>query len=208
MSNEFTKKLLTIAVSLVVFAAMKYGIEYYNEQKTIVNVNQTFEKLKSDAATNYPDKDLSTAIKQEAISQAEVKLKSETNNQKKLENAAGMFMGFFLINTKTRPQFCNYQGVNIQPFVTSFEKKHINELAKARDVLSSAGFTEGKLYSMLEPQLEKMLAQDMNDFALHDKISMKEVCTLFASNGDAFVEEMQISKTQPQVYQLLNDGSN
>lgn len=208
MSNGFTKKLLSIAVCLVVFVGVQYGIEYYREQNVIANVDHAFEKLKSDAAIKHPNSDLSTAIKQEAISQSEIKLKSETSKQRKLENAAGMFMGFFFVNTKTRPQFCNNQGVNIQPFVTFFEKKHVNELIQAKSILSGAGITQEKLYSMLEPQLGKVIAQDMNDVALQDKISMKDACTLLANNAEAIVEEMQISKTQSQVYQLLNDGIN
>ena len=199
-----SKKIISIVVLVISFIGVKYGIEYYREQDAISGVNKSIEKLKIDAVKNHPDTQLSIAMQQEAISQAKVKLESESNEQKKLQTAASMFMGFYLINTKARLQFCSNQGVYIQLFVASFDNMHKHELKRAREIMSTTGITEDKFYSMLEPQMNKVLVQDMSDISTANNISTKDACTFINENADGLVEQMQISKTQPQVYQILN----
>ncbi len=203
MKSEVTKKLISVAVFLIAFLVVKYGVQYYQEQTAVSTASQSIEQIRKDAALNHPNTDLSTAMQQEATSKAQTKLTNQTDGKKQLQDAAGMFMGFFLINTRTRPEFCNEQGVNIQTFVTAFEKQHESELTKARHVILDSAMDENKLYSMLQPQLQKLIIQDMKDIASTNKLSIKDACVLIADNGEALATQMHISKTQPKVYQVL-----
>lgn len=203
MKNELAKKLLSVIAFAIAFLGVKYGFQYYQEQRAVSAVNQSIEQLKKDAVLKHPNTDLSIAMQQEAISQAQTKLTTQTDKKKQLEDAASMFMGFFLINTRTRPEFCNEQGIDIQAFVTAFEKQHGVELRKARQVMIDSGMDDNKLYSLLEPQFQKMLLQDMNDISSTNKISMKDTCSLIADQGESLATRMHISKTQPKVYQVL-----
>ena len=79
-------------------------------------------------------------------------------------------------------------------------------MAKARSVLSKAPVTEDKLYVMIKPQLQQVIAQDMKDIASVNNITLKEACEFVSVNGEALAHEMHISRTQPVVYQVLSSG--
>lgn len=46
----------------------------------------------------------------------------------------------------------------------------------------------------------------MNDLSSSLKVPVNEVCRFLAENGEAFAEEMHISKVMPAVYNALIGG--
>lgn len=179
--------------------------EFSNSQAVRKSENAS-EQLQADAKQKHPDMPLSEAIQQERIERSTEKLASETDEVKRKTLAADMFLGFFFVNARTRPEFCSEQGVNIQPFVNAFEDAHANEIAKARSIKARASVDEKKLYTLIQPQLRKTIVQNMNDIATSEKISLKEVCQRFSENADAIVQEMQLAKVHPVLFKALTSA--
>lgn len=117
-----------------------------------------------------------------------------------------MFWGFYFINVRERPKFCRELGVNIQLFVKAFEKINTNEFSKAKSIYVRSSTDENKVYDLIKSQMHKMILQDMNDYAMENKVSLKEACTLIAENADYWGKEMRLSKVQPAVYHALSSA--
>ncbi|MGH8556766.1 MAG: hypothetical protein ACRESZ_04755 [Methylococcales bacterium] len=133
-------------------------------------------------------------------------MSAETNDQKRANTAADMFWGFYFVNVRERSEFCEEQATNIQTFVKAFEKIHVNEFSKAKSIYARSSADENKVYTLLKPQLRKIILQDMNDIAATNKITLKQACELIAENADVLVKEMHLSKAQPAVYYALSSA--
>lgn len=202
--NGAAKMLLTVVAFVVAFAAVQYGLEKYREQKAVSKAEESLQRLKSEGAKNHPNLPTSEAMQQEAISMTSAKLNAESDKTRRLQTAASNFFGFFLVNTRQRPEYCREHGVDIAPFVSAFEQGHRKELAKARAALSGTQVDDDKLYAMLKPQFRQIIDQDMKDIAAANNASIKQACELIATNGQALAQAMHLSKIQPAVYGVLS----
>lgn len=200
------KKIGAILVFIAVFASVKYGIQQYHAHNAITDIENNLTQVKRDAVAKRPDVVESEALRQEFVEITTKKLNSESDPKRKLKTAAANFYGFYLINVRGRAEYCREYGVDISPFVSEFARIHVNELARAEKISSDESITAEGLYVSLQPQMRKMLAQDMKDVGLQWNVSQQEACKLIAQNGEALANEMHISKSQPVVFQALNGG--
>lgn len=199
-----------ILVFILAFAAAsvltRTALDSYRKRNAVAKAEQALDQLKQDAAAKHPGVTQSEAIKREASAQMSSNLAAQSNERKRLEAAAGNFLGFYLVNVREREQYCRERGVDIGAFVTAFQRGHATELSKAREALASAPFAEDELYKSLKPQLAAVITQDMHDIAAQNKISDKQACELVAENGAALAAEMHLSKAQPAVHRALLGG--
>ena len=203
---------------ILIFAVTANLINRYKEQKhnlerikeenlAISSVNHELNDIKRSATEKYPEMPLSESISLESSNRAKNSLNSESNENKKTISAASMFMGFYNLNVRVRPEFCREQGVDISPFVLAFERENSIPFAKARAVFSKAPpLMEEKVFAMLKSKMRESIVQDMNELASISKISLKEACQLLADNGDSAAADMHISKVQPDVFRVLSNN--
>ncbi len=196
-----------ILVFILAFGAVsvltRTALDSYGKRRAVAKAEQALDQLKKDAASNHPNATASEAMQREASAQMSSNLAAQTSDRKRLETAAGNFMGFYLVNVRERDEYCRERGVDIGPFVAAFQRGHTNELGKARDALAGTPFGEDELYKRLKPQLTSVIAQDMQDIAAQNKISVKQACELVAENGASLAAEMHLSKAQPAVHRAL-----
>lgn len=199
-----------IIIFILAFAATsaitRAALDSYGKRKAVAKAEQTLDQLKKDAAAKHPDVPAAEALQREASAHMSRNLAAETNERKRLETAAGNFMGFYLVNVRERNEYCRERGVDIGPFIAAFQSGHTTELTKARAALATAQIGEDELYKRLKPQLAQVIAQDMQDIAAQNKISIKQACELVSENGAALAAEMHLSKAQPAVHRALIGG--
>jgi hypothetical protein len=207
LKSAYTKTALTVLGVFIAFILIKTVVKSVlrapRESESVGMAEKTWERLQADATKKHPDIPRSEAIQRESSARATEKLTSETDDLKRTNAAADMFWGFFFINTRARHQFCQEQGVDLQPFVQVFEHAHKNEITKARSIYARASMNEEKLYSLIKSEARQMVVQDMNDIAASNKFSIKEGCQMLSDNANAFVQEMHISKVHPMVFKAL-----
>lgn len=69
------------------------------------------------------------------------------DGREKLDTAANQFLGFYLVNARTRPEYCLSLGVAIPTFVSEFDKINQRVLISARKMqATSPQPDEEKLY--------------------------------------------------------------
>ncbi|MFL6621879.1 MAG: hypothetical protein ACJ8NR_04595 [Sulfurifustis sp.] len=200
------KKVLSVLVFVAAFVVVKYGFDAYQRYKTQANVEASMAKLKADGVKNNPNLPVSEAMGREAVAKTSEQLSAEGDEKTRRARAASSYFGFYLVNTRTRPEFCRQQNVDITPFVSAFEREHKAESAQARAALAAVDTDENQLFGLVEKQLKQVIVQDMNDIAASNKVSVREACQMIASNGETVAAEMHISKVQPAVYRTLTTG--
>jgi hypothetical protein len=201
--RDNTKKIVSMLVFVAALLAVRYAFDAYREHAAMNEASNTLEQIKSDAAREHPELPASVAMQQEAVAMTSERLDNESDAEKKLTLAAGNFFGFYLINVRERADYCRNNGVDIAPFVSTFQMLHVVELERARDIIAGTDATEEKIYTVIQPQLGPLIEQDMHDIAKHYNLTIKEACELFVTKGDVIANNMQLSKIQPAVYQVL-----
>ena len=119
--------ILLVLSFLVMFCTVYYGAAYYDKYSASKTAGELLDTIKEEARESYPDELEMAAMKKVAISRSE----DDLNNQKTFENkrkkAADIFFGFYLINVKSRVEYCLDLGVNIAPFSSLFKKSNRTE---------------------------------------------------------------------------------
>lgn len=200
MMSSIRKILFPAIVFIVAFFVVKYGLELYNGHAAGFTAEHKLEEMKQQGIKKHPDMPVSESMYHEAASMGSNILENESDPEKRLRTAAIMYFGFYLVNTRERPDFCNEQGVNISPFVSTFLKVQRSVHAKAKTVLSQTPYTEDKLYEMLQPQMRKIISQDMQDIASKSNTTIKGACELISASGEVLASKMSASA---DVYQEL-----
>ncbi|MEO5625623.1 MAG: hypothetical protein ABIQ70_06430 [Dokdonella sp.] len=202
--NSGTSKAIGAIAFVVGFVAVKYALQLYREHSVVAAAEQSIAQTTQQGVEKHPDLQVSEAVQLEAVAAASRAIKVANDDRTSIATAASTFIGFYLVNDRERPRFCRELGVDISSFVSPFEREHQAELTKARTVLSAIpDASEERLYALLQPQLRKVIDQDMKDISTKSSTSLKGACEVVAAGGAAIAEKMQISKIQPDVYAAL-----
>jgi hypothetical protein len=205
--NPTATKLAGAAAAVLAFFAAKYAVVEFREKRSAAAVEQQMEQMQADAVAKRPDQPKSMAFAEEAKERTAEKLAAAPTVTKRENDAADMFWGFYLGNTRLRPAYCKEQGVDITAFVTAFAKAHETEFAKAKAVYRRAGANENEVFGQVESMVRGMIVQDVKDMAAAFETTEAGACQIIADNADALVAEMLLSKVNPPVYEALKGAS-
>lgn len=196
-------KLLWFIALLLLFFAVRYGIDSYREREASESVRRQMEQLREKASAIDPDMPEILALQEAASVETEEAVNSAASANERGQNAAAAFFGFYLINQTTRYRFCLKHGVDIQAFRSAFEAAHRDEYAKAVSALSMNSEKLAELYRVLQGQLEPAISDDMAYIARNNGVSTTGACHLFEDNVDIIIPKMSFSVMQPVVHAAL-----
>lgn len=199
--------IIVIFISCFVIAkyAVQFGMEKYRENKVITAVEEAYSEIEKEAESNNTGISKSAAIQETAIKKVEQKINSKNSPQQKKETAISTFMGFYLVNYRTRSDFCEALGISIPTFTNKFKEIHRNELNLSNKIVFKNDGDVDNLYKLVQAQLEKIVTQDMNDIASQYGVNTTGACQLVEDNGITFAESMHVSKIQPTVYKEIHN---
>ena len=201
------KHIISIISFAAAFFAVQYGMDYYREYSAVNKANAEIEAIREEVRKNNPDEPEVLAVQEAAIKKAEENINSKGTAKEKLQTAAGTFLGFYLVNFKQRAEYCQSQGVDISPFTNAFKESHHNEYSIAVKAISAAPSDVEKFYTLLKPQLETVIEQDMEYIASENGVSLPEACKLISDNAAILVPDMHISVMLPAVHSVLVSGT-
>lgn len=108
--------------------------------------------------------------------------KSEGRNKQNI--AAAQFFGFYFINTRARPEYCDSLGVAIPSFVKEFDKLNKRQLMAARQILeTSLNPGEEKLYQNIKTSIFKTVVFGIKDQAKQYKMTESQFCEATEANA-------------------------
>jgi hypothetical protein len=201
--NNGVKVLLVIVAALIGFTAINRVIHQYRDRAIASAADAKFAQLKANAAKNSPGTPEAVAVEKEASAEIGNLMSSTTDEAKRRQNAVGVFYGFYFVNVRSRVDYCNEQGVSIQPFIDLFTQNHAKVRDMAKPILEKNGENEEKLYAAIKTQLRGMTDTDMAYIASSNKTDAKGACQIIATRAETIADKMQLSKMQPAVYRAL-----
>ena len=210
-----SKKILKLSDSTAANVS-KFGVVIF----AIIAIN-IYPMYKSKNAEKIIDSQVDTAIEQaiagtkdggniadtlleDSINKANKTIESSIGSEKKIA-AASQFLGYYLINIKTRKDYCSNLGVTITNFVNEFESEHTTDLSNARKILKTTLEAEDKFYFTSKNSFEKILNLEMPAQAKQLNLTEKEVCESLETNGASVAKAMRFSDALPLQSKILNE---
>jgi hypothetical protein len=198
-----------IAAYLIAGAAGITGLQYVftSAVSNVVNspsakAEGEVAKMERDALKKYPGKPRTEGLAYIAAERATQELNSAADPKERAFKAAQIFFGFYLVNTRARPAFCQKEGVDISEFVRLFAQDYKTEYTLAVDIVRRRGITEDKIYRPISGALERMIETEM--FGLRNyRYSNKQVCETFAQRAPFYVNQIDLRRRQPDVIRAL-----
>lgn len=200
------KKILWVVAVVAAFVAVKEGKQWWFDARAMdkagAAANKEMDDMRAKAAAEHPDKPVALALQEEAL-----KALAKESGDKKADTAADQFIGFYMVNVRTRPDYCKALGVDISPFTNEFIAQHKDLYAKSRMIHARSPYApdkiENEMFKQLQPTFKKTIQDDLALAAKQNNATEKDVCEAFASNGKEMAAEMHLSKLAPALYQAM-----
>jgi hypothetical protein len=208
-------KIVLIAVAVISFLVVREIKIYYQEKQAI-------QKGLDDVGKRYDDvlsktKEGESAIenvKKEFSEIAKQKLDSKKDEKSKIYTAANYIWGSYMLNVRTRYDFCKAYGVDIGEFVQTYKNKNsyimndVSKIFKIEFTAKNLEFNENRLYSEVKEFHAKVVKQDMLEVAkTWDTNDMKLVCQNFNEQANMIADILSLDKTMPEIAKIVIDGS-
>jgi hypothetical protein len=194
-------------ITVILIGAAVVGLAGYEGFKwlakqnrpTPADVTAEVDKLRAEAAQKHPGMSQTDAMKQVAAAKAGDMMRNAAPAQR-VQMAANVFYGSYFMNTRVRPAWCRDRGVDISPFASAYERAHGAELSKAKAAYAGTGRSPEEILPIVEPELRRMVEQDMKDVGDSLKLTPEKTCNAFNDNADAFARAIQLP---PEIRQAL-----
>ena len=124
-------------------------------------------------------------------------------NKLKLRYFTKVFFDFYQFNTRTRPDFCKANGVDITRFVRAFEARNKVEYERALLFAHELGHDPEDLYKEVAAgQLEYVEANTKKLVQMVDGTA-KDSCQKLLSLSEHFADGLYVGTSHPGTYQAL-----
>ncbi len=134
-----------------------------------INQQQAFKQMDAAVTQSINDakpvdgKSASDVFMENSKKGANEALVNSSDAKTKLTTAASQFMGFYMMNVRTRPEYCLTLGVTIPTFIKEFDKINEHELTLARKALAISLLGEDKFYQDARATFLKALTFQMKE---------------------------------------------
>jgi hypothetical protein len=179
---------IAIVAGIVLYPSLKPAVQSgLGSVKALLpqdaEVKAEMDALKAEAKRKYPGMAESAAMKKVADQRARDILRTG-DKQTRARTAAEIFFGAYFMNTRARAGYCRRNGVDLTPFVTTYERTHRVEFERAQKILSDAGVDYESLPYKLQSISAPAVQQDMEDISRAENLPIPHVCTLFNEKAD------------------------
>jgi hypothetical protein len=207
-------KVLWVIAFVVAFSAVAYTknewLSTSNYERARKDVNKQFEEMRAQAIKENPDQSPGEALRQASIKQGNAQLSTQTDEAKRADMAAGQFLGFWLVNTTTRHDWCAVRGIDISTFTEAFKRNHVALYEKSRRIHGrqpeNVDKLESKMLEMLKPTLQQAIEDDMATIGETSKLNPVAVCEAFRDHGESIADEVQVAKLNPALFKALSEA--
>ena len=194
-------------ITVILIGAAVVGLGGYEAMKwlakqnrpTAADVTKEVDALRIEAAQKHPGMSQTDAMKEVAAAKAGDMMR-KASPERRTQMAANVFYGSYFMNTRVRPAWCRERGVDIAPFASAYERAHGAELSKAKAAYAGTGRSPEEILPIVEPELRRMVEQDMKDVGNSMKLTPEKTCAAFNENADAFARAIQLP---PEIRQAL-----
>ena len=197
------QKIRLLTVFFMAFFGAVDGVKDQQEDSIKTEVNRTMNELRDQAVESNPDKPKVIAIQEAAIEQAKNNVMAQESIQDKKQTAAQTFLGFYMINSKTRPEYCQKLGIEIEQFVDLFKSSHAQEMATANQILKLTPDQQKQIYLLISDQLNQLIDDDMQFIAKEWQVDLSGACQMLNDQANLIVPDMHLSVMQPVLHQQL-----
>lgn len=163
-----------------------------------------YNRIEREALAKYagPGTSNADAMSRYAKEQAAQKVAAAATADERAFTAAQVFLGFYLMNSRARVEFCRAQQVDISPFATDFAKLHQPQYERTAGLFRAKGVSIEDAWSTTRGTMMRAAETDMRAIAGTGG-TLAAACQQFASHPGGFVAELDFARHQPDVQRAL-----
>ncbi|MBK3780103.1 hypothetical protein G3A43_07520 [Paraburkholderia aspalathi] len=210
--SSWKRRIIGLIAFAIAFFAVRAYQQHANEEalgQAAGKANASIQALQDQAEKQHPDMPLGEAARQAAASQSVAELAAKSGAQK-ADAAAGQFLGYYLVNVRSRPAYCQSLGVDITSFVEAFKQHNAALYTKSRVINArgpySADALEDMLYKQMGPNLERAVGANIEDAAKRQGVTAAAVCQSVADSPAQMVQLLDLQTVNPATYQALMEA--
>jgi hypothetical protein len=147
------------------------------------------------------------ARSREARKQVSALIANAHSDADKEQIALSVFYGFYFLNTTVRSGYCQLKGVPIPAFVAAFKMLNKEPHELALKGLHKYDDTEDHVYTQLAPEMYKFNAENLEDVAAHDGLTVAEECQCLQDNPIAQASQLSFSRLQSDAMPFLRSAA-
>lgn len=195
---------LAVAVSIAFGAFLsRFAMSGASSVVQSVQLESQMSSIEAAARAKYPGLPPVEAMSKYAQEVAPARLAKLEKPSERKQHAAGVFMGFYLVNTEARVDYCAKQGVEISDFTDAFRRTNSKPYGRALTIIEASGISEEEFVSRLRRQFSSLIEKDMYEVALKTGSTVKGACQLMQKRAETFVDYLHFKTLQPEVYAAL-----
>lgn len=201
-------RLVSFGSFVVAYAGVRYVVvPKYQNWRAESATTQVLDSLQTAAkATRAVDEGEIESLKRVTADAGNRRLDEMAPGAERRSAAADMFWGAYFLNTRGRVTYCKRLGVDVSPFVRSYERVNRDALDATRRDFQRRSWDPERLTPMLGNQQRSLLEVDMKEIAGSLQGSTTDACNLIADSADAVAELLLFSKMAPRAYRALMTG--
>jgi hypothetical protein len=200
---DMKRRILLMILMFVVYFLVHYGMQYYNEYAISKETDKLIETIKETSKEEYPDEVEIVAMQKTAARRSEENMNAQGSFEGKRKAAADTFFGFYLVNVRTRMEYCRDLGIDVLSFSNLFKETYKKEYSIAKKLREYSLSDIDNLYSSIQPVVMKVIKQDMESLAAGNGMSISESCQLLVDEASQIIYSMHMSTSNPAVYSVL-----
>src|SRR5262249_13416757 len=116
--------------------------------------------------------------------------------------AAQIFIGYYLVNTRARVEYCQERNVDLTRFAEEFGRLHREPYERAVAELKAKGLSVDKVWSVTKGAMSRAITIDMVGAGIQ-YAGMPNACEEVAKRAKYFARKLELRERQPDVYQAL-----
>jgi hypothetical protein len=160
-------------------------------------------KMEREAQRQQPGKPIAVAMNNYAIGKASEELAATASPEERRLKAAQIFIGYYLINTRGRAEYCQERGVDVSAFVDEFARLHRPQYDRAAALLEAKRVTVEKIWSITRGAMERPLKHDMGSYGPPPRPGQPSACEELAKRAKFFARKLDLRERQPDVHSAL-----
>jgi hypothetical protein len=158
-------------------------------------------KMEREAQVAQPGKPTAVAMTQYAIEKASTELAAAPEAERAFK-AAQIFIGYYLVNTRARVEFCAERHVDLGKFADEFARLHAAQYERAVALLTARGLKVEQIWSITRTAMSRAITHDMGGFTAPG-IHSPKACEEVARQARYFARKLDLKTRQPEVQRAL-----
>lgn len=212
LKNLLKSKFGIIVISVIAFLiAQEIASSYRAKSSMEKGVKEVEKKIEVVVAESKNSESPSAELKKKFDEFGKEHIEKQKTEESKAYAAANIIWGAYMVNLRSRYEYCKNYGVELNKFVDVYKKRNsktYEEVKKFQEKIEKKNnlkISENDTYAAVRESNMRVLDVSMKELSSSWKVDMKTTCEAFNLEAENLSSYLDLSKTVPEYIQILTN---